>query len=81
MDQVNDRLHILEGLLIVFLDLDKVIKIIRNSDDKQDLISQFSITEIQAQCNFRNKTATIGSVEQIKLETEQAELVNEQSEA
>ena len=33
LDQVNDRLHILEGLLIVYLDLDKVIKIIRESDE------------------------------------------------
>ncbi len=33
LDQVNDRLHILEGLLTIFVDLDKVIKIIRNSDE------------------------------------------------
>ena len=81
MDQVNDRLHILEGLLIVFLDLDKVIKIIRNSDEpKQDLISQFSITEIQANAILEIKLRQLAKLEQIKLETEQAELVNEQSE-
>ena len=39
LDQVNDRLHILEGLLTIFVDLDKVIKIIRNSDEpKKELI-------------------------------------------
>lgn len=81
LDQVNDRLHILEGLLIVFLDLDKVIKIIRNSDEpKQDLISQFSITEIQANAILEIKLRQLAKLEQIKLETEQAELVNEQSE-
>ena len=32
LDQVNDRLHILEGLLTIFIDIDKVIKIIRNSE-------------------------------------------------
>ena len=48
LDQVDDRIHVLEGLLIVYLDLDKVIKIIRNSDDpKKELIKTFKISEIQ----------------------------------
>ena len=39
LDQVNDRLHILEGLLSIFIDIDEVIKIIRKSDEpKKDLI-------------------------------------------
>ena len=49
LDQVNDRLHILEGLLIVYLNLDKVIKIIRESDEpKKDIITAFKLSDIQA---------------------------------
>ena len=49
LDQVNDRLHILEGLLLIFIDIDKVIKIIRKSDEpKKDLIKNFKLSEIQA---------------------------------
>ena len=49
LDQVNDRLHIVEGLLIVYLDLDMVIKIIRESDEpKPEIIKYFKISEIQA---------------------------------
>ena len=49
LDQVNDRLHILEGLLTIFIDLDKVIKIIRKSDEpKKELIKVFKLSEIQA---------------------------------
>ena len=49
LDQVNDRLHILEGLLSIFIDIDEVIKIIRKSDEpKKDLIKAFKLSEIQA---------------------------------
>ena len=53
LDQVNDRLHIVEGLLIVYLDLDMVIKIIRESDEpKPEIIKYFKISEIQANAIF-----------------------------
>ena len=52
LDQVNDRIHILEGLLIVYVDLDKVIKIIRQSENpKKDLIKAFKISEPQGKRN------------------------------
>ena len=44
LDQVNDRLHILEGLLTIFIDLDKVIKIIRKSDEPKKAVSYTHLT-------------------------------------
>ena len=49
LDQVQKRLHILEGRMVVLLNIDEVIRVIREADDpKADLMAQFGITEIQA---------------------------------
>ena len=49
LDWVNDRLHILDGLLKAYLNLDEVIKIIRTHDEpKKALMKKFKLTEIQA---------------------------------
>ena len=78
LDQVNDRLHILEGLLIVYLDLDKVIKIIRESDEpKAEIIKNFKISEIQANAILEIKLRQLAKLEQIKLEEEKSGLENE----
>ena len=79
LDQVNDRLHILEGLLIVYLDLDKVIKIIRESDEpKKDIIKAFKLSEIQANAILEIRLRQLAKLEQIKLEQERDTLVSEQ---
>tara|TARA_B100000768_G_C11283325_1_gene380095 strand:- start:987 stop:3248 length:2262 start_codon:yes stop_codon:yes gene_type:complete len=79
LDQVNDRLHILEGLLIVYLDLDKVIKIIRESDEpKKDIIKAFKLSEIQANAILEIRLRQLAKLEQIKLEQERNTLVSEQ---
>ena len=81
LDQVNDRLHIVEGLLIVYLDLDKVIKIIRESDEpKPEIIKYFKISEIQANAILEIKLRQLAKLEQIKLEEEKSTLVGEQKE-
>jgi len=81
LDQVNDRLHILEGLLIVYLDLDKVIKIIRESDEpKKDIIKAFKLSEIQANAILEIRLRQLAKLEQAKLEQERDVLVAEQSE-
>ena len=50
LGQVEKRIHILEGRIIVLLNIDKVIKVIRNSDDpKPDLMKQFKLTEAQGE--------------------------------
>ena len=81
LDQVNDRLHILEGLLIVYLDLDRVIKIIRESDEpKKDIIKAFKLSEIQANAILEIRLRQLAKLEQAKLEQERDVLVAEQSE-
>ena len=81
LDQVNDRLHILEGLLTIFIDIDKVIKIIRNSEEpKKELIKKFKLSEIQANAILEIKLRQLAKLEQIKLENERSELVAEQDE-
>ena len=81
LDQVNDRLHILEGLLIVYLDLDKVIKIIRESDEpKKDIIKVFALSEIQANSILEIKLRQLAKLEQARLEKERDTLVAEQDE-
>ncbi len=81
LDQVDDRLHILEGLLIVYLDLDKVIKIIRQSDDpKKELTKKFKISDIQANAILEIKLRQLAKLEQIKLEEERNALKIEKKE-
>ncbi len=81
LDQVNDRLHILEGLLTIFVDLDKVIKIIRQSDEpKKELIKAFKLSEIQANAILEIRLRQLAKLEQLKIENERNELVSEQDE-
>ena len=81
LDQVNDRLHILEGLLTIFIDIDKVIKIIRNSEEpKKDLIKKYKLSEIQANAILEIRLRQLAKLEQLKLENEQNELAGEQNE-
>ena len=74
-------MHILEGLLIVYLDLDKVIKIIRKSDDpKIELTKRFKISDIQADAILEIKLRQLAKLEQIKLEEEKDALKREKKE-
>lgn len=78
IDQVSDRLHILDGLLIVFADIDEVIKIIRNSDEpKKDLIKRFKISDVQANAILEIRLRQLAKLEEIKLQEEQAKLSTE----
>ena len=81
LDQVNDRLHILEGLLAVYLNIDEVIKIIRESDEpKKEIIREFKLTDIQANAILDIKLRQLAKLEQIKLEDERSKLSDEQKE-
>ena len=80
LDQVHDRIHILEGLLIVYLDLDKVIHIIRNSDEpKKELMKAFKISEVQTNAILEIRLRQLAKLEQIKLEEEKNTLEVERS--
>ena len=78
LNKVLERLHILDGLLIVFLNIDEVIKIIRNADEpKKELIKVFKITEIQATAILELKLRQLAKLEEIKIKQEQTELAKE----
>ncbi len=78
LDKVLARLHILEGLLVAFLNLDEVIEIIRTEDDpKAVLMSRFGITDIQADAILDTKLRHLAKLEEMKIRGEQDELEKE----
>ncbi len=79
-DEVADRIHILDGRMIAFLSIDKVIKVIRNSDEpKPDLIKAFELSERQAEDILEIRLRQLARLEGIKIERELADLRKEQS--
>ncbi len=80
LDKVLARLHVLEGLLIAFLNIDEVIAIIRFEDNpKHVMIERFGITEIQAEAILELKLRHLAKLEEIKIKGEQAELEQERA--
>lgn len=78
LGQVNDRIHILEGRLIVFLNIDEVIRIIRESDEpKAALIARFNLSDRQAEDILEIRLRQLARLEGIKLEQELADLTKE----
>jgi topoisomerase-4 subunit A len=78
---VNDRIHILEGRHIVFLNIDEVIRIIRESDEpKPALIARFDLSDRQAEDILEIRLRQLARLEGIKIERELAELRTEKSE-
>lgn len=78
LDKVLARLHILDGLLIAYLNIDEVIEIIRNFDNpKAELISRFTISERQADAILEIKLRQLAKLEEIKIRAEQDELATE----
>ncbi|MDJ0779571.1 MAG: DNA topoisomerase IV subunit A [Gammaproteobacteria bacterium] len=81
LDKVDARLHILEGLMIAFLNLDEVIRIVREEDDpKAELIKAFKLTEIQAEEILNTRLRNLAKLEEMKLRAEQEELIIEKKE-
>ncbi|MDF1677759.1 MAG: DNA topoisomerase IV subunit A [Legionellaceae bacterium] len=78
LDQVLDRLHVLDGLLIAYLNLDEVIAIIREADDpKQALMTRFNLTERQADAILEIKLRHLAKLEEQKLTAERDTLARE----
>lgn len=78
LDKVLKRLHILDGLLVAFLNIDEVIDIIRHHDEpKLELIQRFSISETQAEAILELKLRQLAKLEEIKIKAEQDELAKE----
>jgi topoisomerase-4 subunit A len=78
LDAIERRLEILRGLLIVYLDLDRVIKIIREEDEpKIELMRVFELTEIQANAILDTRLRALRKLEEMQLKKELDELTGE----
>ncbi|WP_106478673.1 DNA topoisomerase IV subunit A [Phytohalomonas tamaricis] len=78
LGKVEDRLHLLEGLLIAYLNIDEVIRIIREEDEpKASLIASFGLTERQAEAILELRLRHLARLEEMKLKSEQKELEKE----
>jgi topoisomerase-4 subunit A len=78
LDKVIARLHILDGLLIAFLNIDEVIAIIRREDEpKPVLMERFGISDIQAEAILELKLRHLAKLEEMKIRGEQADLAAE----
>ena len=81
LDRVVKRLHILDGLLIAFLNIDEIIKIIRKEDEpKGVLIKRFKLSETQAEAILELKLRQLARLEEIKITGEQQALSREKAE-
>ncbi|WP_299596494.1 DNA topoisomerase IV subunit A [uncultured Microbulbifer sp.] len=78
LDKVERRLHLLDGLLIAFLNIDEVIEIIRTHDEpKAALIERFGLSDVQAEYVLDTKLRQLARLEEVKIRGEQAELNKE----
>jgi topoisomerase-4 subunit A len=78
LDKVERRLHLLDGLLIAFLNLDEVIRIIRTEDEpRAALIARFALSEDQADYILDTRLKQLARLEEMKIRGEQDELARE----
>lgn len=80
LHKAEDRLHIIEGLLIALEDIDNVISLIKKSSDstkaKEALITKYSLSEIQAKSILAMRLSSLAHMEKVELENEKKELVD-----
>jgi topoisomerase IV subunit A len=80
LERVTQRLHILDGLLIAYLNIDAVIKIVRSEDDpKPVLMKRFKLSDTQAEAILELKLRHLAKLEEIKIRGEQKELAAERA--
>ncbi|MBM7332975.1 DNA topoisomerase IV subunit A [Alcanivorax marinus] len=80
LDKVLDRLHILEGLLAAYLNIDEVIEIIRREDaPKPVLMERFGLSDLQAEAILELKLRHLAKLEEMKIRGEQDELAEERA--
>ena len=81
LDWVLDRLHILEGLLVIYLNIDEVINIIRNEDEpKKVLQKKFKLSVVQVDAILEIRLRQLAKLEEIKIKEEQGTLDTERKE-
>ena len=80
LGKVNERLHILEGLMIAYLNIDEVIRIIRFEEDpKAKLMSTFALSDVQAEWILDLKLRHLQKLEEMRIKGEQDELMAERN--
>ncbi|MGB5453739.1 MAG: DNA topoisomerase IV subunit A [Sedimenticolaceae bacterium] len=78
LDKVLERLHLLDGVLVAFLNLDEVIRIIRSEDEPRPvLMSRFDLSEVQADYILDTKLRQLARLEEMKIRAEQEALAEE----
>ena len=78
LDKVDKRLHILDGLLIVYLNLDEVIAIIRKHDEPKPVLrKRFKLSDAQAEAILEIKLRHLAKLEEMKIKGEQKDLAKE----
>lgn len=81
LSKVEARLHILEAMMTVYLNLDEVLRIIRFEEEPKDvLMSTFNLSEIQANAILETKLRHLAKLEEMKLQAEKDELLQKQTE-
>ncbi len=79
LEQIAHRLEVLDGYIVAFLNLDEVIRIIREEDDaKAALIKRFKLTDVQAEAILNMRLRSLRKLEEIELRTEHKTLTDEQ---
>lgn len=79
-DQVNARIHVLDGYLIAYLNVDEVIKIIRREDEpKPVLMQRFRLSDLQAEAILELKLRFLNKLEEVQIRGEQAKLSEERT--
>ncbi|MEL7535668.1 MAG: DNA topoisomerase IV subunit A [Pseudomonadota bacterium] len=81
LEKVTERLHILDGLLVAYLNIDEVIRIIRTEDEpKPVLMKRFKLSDVQAEAILNLRLRNLAKLEEMKIRGEQDELANEKAE-
>lgn len=80
LEFIENRLHLLQGLMIVYLNLDEVIRIIRHEDDpKRALAKRFKLSDAQVQAILDTRLRALAKLEEMQIRREQDQLKKEQS--
>ena len=78
LKQIEHRLEVLDGFLIAYLNLDEVIRIIRNEDEpKPVMIARFNLTDVQAEAILNMRLRSLRKLEEIEIKTEHGKLSEE----
>ncbi len=78
LKQIEHRLEVLDGLLVAYLNLDEVIRIIRNEDEpKLVMIARFRLTDVQAEAILNMRLRSLRKLEEVEIKTEHGQLSEE----